>query len=85
MCAQSRLTPRDPMNCSPPGSSAHGIFQVRILEWVAISFSREEAGYSLIMLCIYVRWHHQGRLNEDSSHNLSLYPSLQLFIGFKAS
>ena len=30
----------DPMNCSPPGSSVHGIYQVRILEWVAISFSR---------------------------------------------
>ena len=30
----------DPMDCSPPGSSVHGVFQVRILEWVAISFSR---------------------------------------------
>ena len=30
----------DPMGCSPPGSSVHGIFQARILEWVAISFSR---------------------------------------------
>ena len=30
----------DPMDCSPPGSSVHGIFQVRILEWVAISSSR---------------------------------------------
>ena len=29
----------DPMNCGPPGSSAHGILQARILEWVAISFS----------------------------------------------
>ena len=29
-----------PMDCSLPGSSAHGIFQARILEWVAISFSR---------------------------------------------
>ena len=28
------------MDCSPPGSSVHGIFQTRILEWVAISFSR---------------------------------------------
>ena len=28
------------MDCSPPGSSIHGIFQARILEWVAISFSR---------------------------------------------
>jgi len=27
------------MDCSPPGSSVHGIFQARILEWVAISFS----------------------------------------------
>ena len=30
----------NPMDCSPPGSSVHGIFQVRILEWVAVSFSR---------------------------------------------
>ena len=30
----------DPMDCSPPGSSAHGILQARILEWVAICFSR---------------------------------------------
>ena len=34
------LTLCDPMDCSPPGSSIHGIFQARILEWVAISFSR---------------------------------------------
>ena len=37
---QSCLTLCDPMDCSPPGSSVHGIFQVRVLEWVAISFSR---------------------------------------------
>jgi len=30
----------DPMDCSPPGFSVHGIYQARILEWVAISFSR---------------------------------------------
>ena len=30
----------NPMDCSPPGSSLHGILQARILEWVAISFSR---------------------------------------------
>jgi len=29
------------MDCSPPGSSIHGIFQTRVLEWVAISFSRK--------------------------------------------
>ena len=38
--AQSCLTLCNPMNCSPPGSSVHGILQARILEWVAISFSR---------------------------------------------
>ena len=38
--AQSCLTPCNPMNCSPPGSSIHGIFQARILEWVAPPFSR---------------------------------------------
>ena len=32
-------TLRDPMDCSPPGSSAHGIFQARVLEWGAIAFS----------------------------------------------
>ena len=40
MCAQSCLTFRDPMGCSPTGSSVHGIFQARILEWVAMSYSR---------------------------------------------
>ena len=32
-------TLRDPMDCSPPGSSIHGIFQARVLEWGAIAFS----------------------------------------------
>ena len=40
LVAQLCLTLCDPMDCSPPGSSVHGIFQARILEWVAISFSR---------------------------------------------
>ena len=39
-CSVSCLTLCDPMDCSPPGSSVHGISQARILEWVAISFSR---------------------------------------------
>ena len=37
--AQSCLTRSDPMNCSLPGSSVHGIFQARVLEWVATAFS----------------------------------------------
>ena len=40
LVTQSCPIPCDPMNCSPPGSSVHGILQSRILEWVAISFFR---------------------------------------------
>ena len=43
--AQSCPTLCDPMDCSLPGSSVHGIFQARILEWGAISFS---------IICMYV-------------------------------
>ena len=38
--AQSCLTLCDPKDCSPPGSSVHGIFQARLLEWVAMPSSR---------------------------------------------
>ena len=37
--AQSCPTLSDPLDCSPPGSSIHGIFQARVLEWGAIAFS----------------------------------------------
>ena len=41
-CSVAQLCPTlwVPMDCSPPGSSIHGISQIRILEWVAVSFSR---------------------------------------------
>ena len=41
--AQSCPTPSDPMDCSLPGSSVHGIFQARVLEWGAIAFSTSNA------------------------------------------
>ena len=37
--AQSCLTPSNPMDCRPAGPSVHGIFQARVMEWVAIAFS----------------------------------------------
>ena len=40
----------DPMYCSPPGSSAHGIFQARVLEWVAIAFSN----YVLVIFILFI-------------------------------
>ena len=39
--AQSCPTISDPMDCSPPGSFIHGIFQARVLEWGAIAFSEQ--------------------------------------------
>ena len=39
--AQSCPTFSDPIDCSPPGSSIHGIFQARVLEWVAVAFSKD--------------------------------------------
>ena len=41
LVAQSRLTLCDLMDCSSPGSSVHWFLQARILEWVAIPFSRD--------------------------------------------
>ena len=44
---QSCLTLRDSMDCSPPGSSVHGIFQARVLEWVAIALATYQTKLSL--------------------------------------
>ena len=43
LCAQSCLNLCNPVDSSQPGSSVHGIFQARILEWLAISFSRRSS------------------------------------------
>ena len=47
--AQSCPTLSDPMDCSPPGSSIHGIFQARVLEWGAIAFSSR---FNCVQLCV---------------------------------
>ena len=61
--AQLCATLSDPMDCSPPGSSISGIFQARVLEWVAIAFSRSDLSHSnrqinpnwtiLSLICVY--------------------------------
>ena len=48
--AQSCLTLSDPTDCSPPGSSVHGIFQARVLEWGAIAFSAKSVNTQLMFL-----------------------------------
>ena len=52
--AQSCLTLSDPMDCSLPGSSIHGIFQATVLEWGAIAFSLANSKYVNITICIIV-------------------------------
>ena len=42
----------DPMDCSLPGSSVHGIFQARVLEWVAIAFSEIQNKYCQSLMCL---------------------------------
>ena len=60
--AQSCPTLSDPMDCSLPGSSIHGIFQARVLEWGAIAFS---ASHTLVMLKIL-----QARLQRYVKHEI---------------
>ena len=50
--AQSYLTLSDAMDCNPPGSSIHGIFQARVLEWGAIAFSDKDLWEPIIQSTI---------------------------------
>ena len=53
----SCLTLCDPMDCSLPGSSVHGIFQTNILEWVAVSFStiKYKASFNRLFIQNYLK------------------------------
>ena len=55
--AQSCLTLSDPMDCSLPGSSVHGIFQARVLEWGAIAFSESLQKQMQMPLLLFSHWH----------------------------
>ena len=57
--AQLCPTLSDPMNCSLPGSSVHGIFQARVLEWGAIAFSTMDVSLSELLELVMDReaWH----------------------------
>ena len=68
--AQSCPTLNDPMDCSLPGSSIHGIFQARVLEWVAYLFSsrssqlRNQTGVSCIAGGFFTDWAIMEALNK---------------------
>ena len=54
MKSLSRVQLCDPMDCSLPGFSVHGIFQARVLEWVAISFSRTNTLSFIFLQSLYL-------------------------------
>ena len=75
--AQSCPTLSDPMDCSLPGSSVHGIFQARVPEWVAIAFSKWVAETSKNMLIL------PGHTELDASiRSLNVFPPFPLFSPF---
>ena len=74
--AQSCATSSDPMDCSLPGSSVHGIFQARVLEWLAIAFSKDEPqsdpkpffqeNYFIFGMLIHVHTHTHTHTHTDT-------------------
>ena len=66
--AQACLTLSDPMDCSPPGSSVHGIFQARVLEWGAIAYLLQYSGLENFH-GLYSPWGHK---DLDMTEKLSL-------------
>ena len=84
---QPCLTVCDPMNCSPPGSSVHGILQARILEWIAMPFSRGSSQprdwtHIYCFACGFFTdtcynmentWHHYARRNKPITKGHVLY------------
>ena len=79
LVAQSRLTLCDPMDYSPPVSSLHGIIHVRILEWVAIPFSK--------CICVYIdndcpeKWDlKKGQVNTRRKNDVDIPDIMTCFL-----
>ena len=74
--AQSCLTLWNPMDCSPAGSSVHGILQARILEWVAISFSsiylraqlKKKMCVGGLILCVFISLFRLTNLHSETTY-----------------
>ena len=71
--AQSRLTLSDPMDCSLTGSSIHGIFQARVLEWGAIAFSEHFSRFH-----VYAVMYKEGHLLCVLKGLVGLHRTVQL-------
>ena len=87
-CSVAKWCPTlcDPVDCSPPGSSVHGILQARILEWVAISYSRgssrpgmEPASFGRWVLYHCTTWKANGDPCLTTNPELKWLVPLQVF------
>ena len=83
---QSCPTFSDPMDCSPPGSSVHGVFQARVLEWGATAFSilflnTPELFTSSIPLCSFLKHVRMSLLKRNSLFSLKM----SLFLRYSQS
>jgi len=85
--AESCPTLSDPMDCSPPGSSVHGIFQARVLEWGSIAFSTNWGlgfqhmnfrGKYLVHSSLQIIWGERGLIN----HGCRPKEGIQILTGF---
>ena len=54
---------KDPMDCSPPGSSVHGIFQAKVLEWGAVAFSESDTTW-------FKAAKEHNKVDGDKNHSL---------------
>ena len=72
--AQSNLTLCDPMDCSLPGSSVHGISQARVLEWVAIAFSKGNCQWAVFYQTAYLKvWRNRNGVMFHWTECTSMY------------
>ena len=79
--AQSCLTLSDPMDCSLPGSSIHGIFQARVPEWGAIAFSVQNPTY-LQLQPFFKKTHNFYKLYLSLKDGISGYTVITLLCLF---
>ena len=85
LVAQLCPTLWDPMDCSPPGSSVHGILQATVMEWVVIPFSRgssqpkDQTSVSCIISCIFTIWATRGAPKQRRQGKLQSCAMTQIF------
>ena len=76
--AQSYPTLSDPMDCNLPGSSVHGIFQARVLEWVAIAFSIYAPANGIILFFFMAKYYSIVYKYHIFIHLITLFYPLEI-------